>query len=739
MSDFVSQNMLPDLWEDILQRHWTYLETEESMLKLDERKKLEGCLKQFLCIVPHDRKFFLPETSYVLKKSIEEMPDFSAYNAMVGFESISQYANNLFTKPWRKEYKVIKMYSGFYQHEIKSKLLYAEKLFEAMGYRQFNQLLVLDGPICPDQVTNVSRDAMAAYVECQIMKQILSGLTSMQLSCNWLDIFKFRETHISGQSQAIKMMAHVLQEKRFRKEKLNQDSCYASKHQHMLQQQQNCYANCNSALCHFQQQSNTSHQIPMQPINPCQLHNTSQQQPPTVVHKFPQHSCTLHNKHIQPSQSSIYNNSQLNYPNYPHMSHSKSLEHYNDSVTSSIMPQRHSFDHYEPTFDCVDAGCNFNVYNHHPYNVSGNRYPLPYNISNQIMYGQGYHHQQPIPTPVPSSHSSLGNFNQNGHHNKIDASSIYGYQQHPSQQCTVANGSNRPIKTLSHESSCNAHAHDEYTPSQNHRRSITTANSLQNDQLIQLTNQVKDSMYIDTDDNDGNYIYSKPRHTQSNLAKKVPVDIQKLHTDNIEAAKLVKQNSSSASVSSKSSKSANNKNQDGVGSFESWNFVFQNLEKHGYSKDLGERGLDSKTNDGNNIAGHSPYDDETHATPHQNSSKKNRESLTSNIMTTQNSKHKDKQDLKNNHSNATVLNNRESSSIRKSHKTKVMKNSVNNNVENYVENLNSSSNSCKVTLGEWSCRFCTFLNPDSKRICEMCARSKDFNLDATKSSTATCV
>lgn len=31
-----------------------------------------------------------------------------------------------------------------------------------------NQTLVLEGPICPDQVTNVSRDAMAAYVECQV-------------------------------------------------------------------------------------------------------------------------------------------------------------------------------------------------------------------------------------------------------------------------------------------------------------------------------------------------------------------------------------------------------------------------------------------------------------------------------------------------------------------------------------------------------------------------------------------
>lgn len=61
------------------------------------------------------------------------------------------------------------MYSGYYQHEIESNLIDAEKMFEAMGYIKLpNDTLVLKGPICFDQVGNVSRDAMAAYVECQV-------------------------------------------------------------------------------------------------------------------------------------------------------------------------------------------------------------------------------------------------------------------------------------------------------------------------------------------------------------------------------------------------------------------------------------------------------------------------------------------------------------------------------------------------------------------------------------------
>lgn len=57
----------------------------------------------------HDRKFFLPETALVLKNSIRELNEFNAQKAIGAFESISQYANNLFTKPWRKEFRILKV------------------------------------------------------------------------------------------------------------------------------------------------------------------------------------------------------------------------------------------------------------------------------------------------------------------------------------------------------------------------------------------------------------------------------------------------------------------------------------------------------------------------------------------------------------------------------------------------------------------------------------------------------
>lgn len=100
---------LEELWKEILDRQWKYLETEESMKKIEERKLLEGRLKEYISIVGHNRKFFLPETELVLRKSVTQARDFSAFKCADGFESISHYANNLFTRPWRKEYRVIKV------------------------------------------------------------------------------------------------------------------------------------------------------------------------------------------------------------------------------------------------------------------------------------------------------------------------------------------------------------------------------------------------------------------------------------------------------------------------------------------------------------------------------------------------------------------------------------------------------------------------------------------------------
>lgn len=47
-------------------------------------------------------------------------------------------------------------------------------MFEQMGYKHTDLgVLTLEGPIDPDKVSNVSRDAIVAFVECQVINKSL--------------------------------------------------------------------------------------------------------------------------------------------------------------------------------------------------------------------------------------------------------------------------------------------------------------------------------------------------------------------------------------------------------------------------------------------------------------------------------------------------------------------------------------------------------------------------------------
>ncbi|CAH1955391.1 unnamed protein product [Acanthoscelides obtectus] len=199
------QDRLDELWLELERCHLSYLELEESPEKIEQRNKLEEIIYEFLCIAPHRHKFCYAETEEVLQMSASRKKDFSAYKASTGFAAIQLYAGNLLSQPWRKEYRTIKTYCGFYKHQVEANLVGAELLFEAMGYkRERDGILVLHGPICPDRVSSVSRDCLIAYVECQILKIIWEELSSACMNTTWLEVLEFRRGHICSPEQVVK-------------------------------------------------------------------------------------------------------------------------------------------------------------------------------------------------------------------------------------------------------------------------------------------------------------------------------------------------------------------------------------------------------------------------------------------------------------------------------------------------------------------------------------------------------
>lgn len=193
--------------------------------------------------------------------------------------------------------------------------------------------------------------------------------------------------------------------------------------------------------------------------------------------------------------------------------------------------------------------------------------------------------------------------------------------------------------------------------------------------------------------------------------------------------------------------------QEGVGSFESWNYVFKNLERSGYSKDLGDRedllvqslDLDSLTlaNGGGGGGSSDKRRTDTHtqaaaAGPAEKSRtlEKKREPRVVQAAApapAPNSSTPGVKKIKSALKTATIDN-------RPGGSTRSGRNSATGAVAKHPPPV--STQLIVTSPNEWSCRFCTFLNPDTKRICEMCCRSKDFNLEAAANvshASSTCV
>ncbi|KAF5275366.1 hypothetical protein FQA39_LY06823 [Lamprigera yunnana] len=216
MDNYYGRDRVQEIWQQIGELHLSYLEMEESTKKLEQRNKLDDYVHKFLCLAPHNQKFIFPETADVLHRSASAKKDFSGYKAATAWNAIGMYAANLVSQPWRKEYKQIKLYSGFYKHQIDSNLVGAEVIFEVMGYKHDgDSILTIDGPICPDRVISVSQDALIAYMECQILKAIWEEV-STNFEVTWLEVLEFREAHLCSPMQSIQSLNYLLQERQYR-------------------------------------------------------------------------------------------------------------------------------------------------------------------------------------------------------------------------------------------------------------------------------------------------------------------------------------------------------------------------------------------------------------------------------------------------------------------------------------------------------------------------------------------
>ena len=210
------------MWLKIDQLHLNYLKAEGSAKKLEIRRKLTGFVHQYLCLVPQDRKFCNSSTSELIYESAKWTPGFSALSASSAFEALETYAANLINQPWRKEFREVKQFGGFYKHTVESSLYCAERVFLQMGYRPSgHDSLILEGAVDQDKATTVARDCILAHVECQIVVSIMQGV-SAQHPCTWEEVLDFRRDHIGSPEQAVRSMVYLKNQMQYRQQQQQQ-------------------------------------------------------------------------------------------------------------------------------------------------------------------------------------------------------------------------------------------------------------------------------------------------------------------------------------------------------------------------------------------------------------------------------------------------------------------------------------------------------------------------------------
>lgn len=212
-----------ELMEEMNTLHLGYIETEDSPHKLEQREKLERVIMEYLAITPHSHKFMFHQISDVLERSINSINDFSAYNAACAFDALAQYAANLIAQPWRKEFRELKLYSGFWVHQVARHLAGAETVLALMGYVPRSSTstgssegadpacLVLEGVLDPDLISRLSLDCLIAYCECQVLKKISEGVREFGLT--WRQILQFRQLHVGGVDVTVRHLLFTLRQR----------------------------------------------------------------------------------------------------------------------------------------------------------------------------------------------------------------------------------------------------------------------------------------------------------------------------------------------------------------------------------------------------------------------------------------------------------------------------------------------------------------------------------------------
>ncbi|CAG0918427.1 unnamed protein product [Notodromas monacha] len=200
---------------------------EETRDALDEKRNFEYAIEDFLSVTPHESKFSFPVIAEMFGAGLRR-EEFNGSKFTSAWEQLSKYAMNLLSRPWRTEYRTLKMYSGFFKHYVETQIPDAYKIFEILGYvavpGEQRCVWKLNGPIDPDYVIAAYLDCVIAMVECRMMMQIVESVKDLRYP--WSDVMSIRERYVCGVEEASRIVRHEVREEQASSRRLPEPPFY---------------------------------------------------------------------------------------------------------------------------------------------------------------------------------------------------------------------------------------------------------------------------------------------------------------------------------------------------------------------------------------------------------------------------------------------------------------------------------------------------------------------------------
>ncbi|XP_059469665.1 protein tamozhennic-like [Neocloeon triangulifer] len=203
--------------------NFEYITAEDGPLKIELRNKLQELVESWVCSTPISRKYYWYTIHMLVTRSLKapQNAENPARKVADSFLALAKYAGNIFSNPWRPEFRQITLYGGFWFHEVGVILDNPNWILSKLGYaptRENEHIWELATDISVETLGEIhwaSLDCFVAAVECQMISRILNSVQSQEPTITLDEVIQYREAHVGSWEYAVQGLLYQARAQRY--------------------------------------------------------------------------------------------------------------------------------------------------------------------------------------------------------------------------------------------------------------------------------------------------------------------------------------------------------------------------------------------------------------------------------------------------------------------------------------------------------------------------------------------